>query len=155
MVQRRKEIVSSESNFSFTTKINGQDLFTVRGDDYDMFLKNIALAGSVPAISHLINLLDGSAPITEQAINTIQSVFPGSTVITPAPVAATANNVVAPSLGGGKTCAHGRMTAKQGTGNDGKTWRGYMCPAPQGATDKCKNAYIYPNMPEWHTFVVG
>jgi len=151
--------VSNESNFSFTTKINGQDLFTIRGDDYDEFLRNAALAGSVPAVSHLINLLDGSAPITEQAINTVQSVFPGSTVITSAPVAATAvataPSAVATDSGGGKSCAHGRMTAKQGTGKDGKTWRGYMCPAPQGATDKCKNIYIYPNQPEWHTFVAG
>lgn len=151
--------MSSESNFSFTTKINGQDLFTVRGDTYDEFLKNAALCGSHPAIANLINILDGTTTITEQAINTVQSVFPGSTVLTPTVVTptavATAPSAVATDIGGGKSCSHGRMTAKQGTGKDGKTWRGYMCPAPQGATDKCKNVYIYPNQPEWHTFVAG
>jgi hypothetical protein len=39
---------------------------------------------------------------------------------------------------GGKNCPHGKMTAIQGTGKDGKTYRGYFCPAPKGAFDKCK-----------------
>lgn len=151
--------MSNESNYSFTTKINGQDLFTIRGDSYDEFLQNIALAGSIPAVSHLINALDGTATITEQAIATVQSVFPGSTVLSAPAVAptavATAPSAVSTDIGGGKSCVHGRMTAKQGIGKDGKTWRGYMCPAPQGATDKCKNVYIYPSQPEWHTFVAG
>jgi hypothetical protein len=45
------------------------------------------------------------------------------------------------------------MTAIQGTGKDGKIYRGYFCPAPKGALDKCKNQYVNAGSPEWSTFV--
>ena len=58
----------------------------------------------------------------------------------------------APSIGG-RACPHGKMTAIQGTGKDGRMYRGYFCPAPKGAFDKCKNAYVRAGTPEWNTFV--
>jgi hypothetical protein len=45
------------------------------------------------------------------------------------------------------------MTAIQGTGKDGKIYRGYFCPAPKGALDKCKNQYVNAGSAEWSTFV--
>ena len=54
---------------------------------------------------------------------------------------------------GGRACPHGKMTAIQGMGKDGKPYKGYFCPAPKGAFDKCKNQYVVVQSPEWNTFV--
>ena len=54
---------------------------------------------------------------------------------------------------GGRNCPHGKMTAIQGMGKDGKPYKGYFCPAPKGAFDKCKNQYVAMQSPEWNTFV--
>jgi hypothetical protein len=47
---------------------------------------------------------------------------------------------VAPA-GGAQTCAHGEMVYKTGTSTKGP-WKGYMCPTPKGATDKCDPIFI-------------
>lgn len=54
---------------------------------------------------------------------------------------------------GGRNCPHGKMTAIQGMGKDGKPYKGYFCPAPKGAFDKCKNQYVAMQSPDWNTFV--
>ena len=54
---------------------------------------------------------------------------------------------------GGRNCPHGKMTAIQGMGKDGKPYKGWFCPAPKGAFDKCKNQYVTVQSPEWNTFV--
>ena len=54
---------------------------------------------------------------------------------------------------GGRNCPHGKMTAIQGTGKDGSLYRGYFCPAPKGAFDKCKNVYLKTTDAAWNTFV--
>lgn len=151
--------MSNEASFSFTTKVNGgTDLFTVRGDTWDEFNLNLMNASNNLGVRMLLDSLNGNPE--SEAVATITNTLGGTVVTQPAPAfqPAVAANVTPappanPTPGGGRACMHGKMTAKQGIGKDGKTWRGYMCPAPQGATDKCKNVYIYPNMPEWHTFV--
>ena len=42
---------------------------------------------------------------------------------------------VAPS-NGANTCRHGEMVYREGVSAKGP-WKGYMCAAPKGATDKC------------------
>ena len=54
---------------------------------------------------------------------------------------------------GGRNCPHGKMTAIQGMGKDGKPYKGFFCPAPKGAFDKCKNQYVNMQSPDWNTFV--
>ena len=154
--------MSNEANYSFTTKV-GADLLTVRGDTFDEFTTNAAMLYNVPAIKFLMDTLNGSiSEIT--AVATIESAFGPAITTSAAPAFAMSAPVASmvtvappanPVAGGGKVCVHGTMSRREGTGKDGKTWRGYMCSAPQGATDKCKNVYIYPNSPEWHTFVAG
>ena len=43
---------------------------------------------------------------------------------------------------GAKACKHGTMPYKEGVNAAGKAWRGYMCPAPRGATDKCEPIWV-------------
>jgi len=42
---------------------------------------------------------------------------------------------------GGNTCRHGVMALREGTSARGP-WKGYMCAAPKGATDKCDTIWI-------------
>lgn len=55
-----------------------------------------------------------------------------------APPAAFAAAVPAPA---GQTCQHGARTYKEGQGNNGP-WKGWFCPTPKGAPDKCKTVYV-------------
>lgn len=59
----------------------------------------------------------------------------------------------APSLGGGRSCKHGKMTGIQGPAKTGGIYKGYFCPSPQGATDKCRTVYVNKTDPDWNTFV--
>ena len=47
----------------------------------------------------------------------------------------------ATSANGGHSCRHGEMTYREGTGAKGP-WKGYMCPAPKGSTDKCQTIWV-------------
>lgn len=42
---------------------------------------------------------------------------------------------------GGHTCKHGEMVYREGVGAKGP-WKGYMCAAPKGATDKCSTIWV-------------
>jgi hypothetical protein len=50
---------------------------------------------------------------------------------TPVASASTGNNV----------CRHGAMAYREGVSSKGP-WKGYMCAAPKGATDKCDTIWI-------------
>ena len=73
----------------------------------------------------------------------------GASTAAPAPtvasVAAAFNATpVAVNISGisGQTCKHGSMTYREGTNAQGKSWKGHMCAAPKGATDKCETIWI-------------
>jgi hypothetical protein len=52
-----------------------------------------------------------------------------------------ATPVAAPASDGGNTCRHGVMSFREGTSSKGP-WKGYMCAAPKGATDKCDTIWV-------------
>ena len=43
--------------------------------------------------------------------------------------------------GGDQSCRHGVMSFRSGTSAKGP-WKGYMCAAPKGATDKCETIWV-------------
>ena len=47
----------------------------------------------------------------------------------------------APASDGGNVCRHGVMAFREGTSSKGP-WKGYMCAAPKGATDKCDTIWV-------------
>jgi hypothetical protein len=47
-----------------------------------------------------------------------------------------------PASEGSQSCRHGSMTYREGTNAQGKSWKGHMCPAPKGATDKCETIWV-------------
>ena len=152
----------SEAPISITVKTAAGSLVTVRaehGEELDQTIAN-GLAAIISATQELEAGIRGAvAPSqpkvdvqaafgsTITAVNYADGVSVSETTTTSAPVQS------APSLGGGRACAHGRMTPIQGMGKDGKPYKGYFCPAPKGAFDKCKNVYIKITDLEWNTFV--
>jgi hypothetical protein len=68
-------------------------------------------------------------------------------VAAPAPTVAAvaaafnATPVAAPASEGSQSCRHGEMALRTGTSARGP-WKGYMCAAPKGATDKCETIWV-------------
>ena len=143
--------MSSESNFSFTTKIDG-DLFTVRGDTFAEFVSNVSEASGSFAMANLLNVLNKESVInTEQAVANVVQQFPAATVVSdtglpPQAPAQTFAPVPPPQAAapaaptGEKTCAHGPMKL-QPAGISKKTGNPYnafwACQWPDRAT-QCK-----------------
>ena len=149
---------STEAPISITVKTTAGSLVTVRaesGDELDQIVAN-SIAAIASAAQELETAVRGaSAPVapapTAQSVaaalggNIIETgtTIPAQEYAQPAPMATL----------GGRACPHGKMTAIQGMGKDGKPYKGYFCPAPKGAFDKCKNQYVVVQSPEWNTFV--
>ena len=77
-------------------------------------------------------LSGGSAPVAAPAptVAAVAAAFNATPVAAaPAPV------------GGDQNCRHGVMAFRSGTSAKGP-WKGYMCAAPKGATDKCETIWI-------------
>lgn len=151
--------MSSESNFSFTTKVNG-DLFTVRGDTYDQFLANLTSASQVSGVMVLVDALEGrGAADMAVAVTAVQAAFPGATTVGADPFGNWTSNApaapvappVAPVSVGDKTCKHGVMVKRTGNGAKGE-WRAFFCPTPKGTPDQCSAEFAQRNTPEWSSF---
>ena len=96
----------------------------------------------------------GLADIAMNALNIRSTGVELSGGLTPAPVAAPAPTVAAVAaafnatpvaaaapVGPEQSCRHGVMAFRSGTSQKGP-WKGYMCAAPKGATDKCETIWI-------------
>ena len=147
---------STEAPISITVKSPAGSLITVRaetGEQLDQLVAE-ALASITSAYTELEGAVKNSASPAPMSANQVAASL-GASVIdnTPAPAPDAWASTSAPSIAGGRSCPHGKMTAIQGTGKDGKLYRGYFCPAPKGAFDKCKNVYARIGTPEWNTFV--
>jgi hypothetical protein len=160
-LSKEKIVPSTEAPISITVKTAAGSLVTVRAESGEELDQIVAL--SVHAIASAAQELEtavrgGTTTPTAQSVaaalggNIIDTI--GGTSV-PADAYANQQPVVAPPVAtlGGRACAHGKMTAIQGMGKDGKPYKGYFCPAPKGAFDKCKNQYVVVQSPEWNTFV--
>ena len=146
---------STEAPISITVKTTAGSLVTVRAENGEE-LDNI-VAHSIAAIASAAQELEAAVRGASAPAVSVQSVAAalGGNIIetgTTIPAQEYAQPAPVPSIGG-RGCAHGKMTAIQGMGKDGKPYKGYFCPAPKGAFDKCKNQYVANTSPEWNTFV--
>jgi hypothetical protein len=64
-------------------------------------------------------------------VESVAQAFGGTPVAAPA-AAPSSNN----------SCRHGVMTYREGVNAQGKPWKGYLCAAPKGATDKCDAIWV-------------
>jgi hypothetical protein len=150
-------VASTEAPISITVKTAAGSLVTIRaehGDELDQLVAT-SLDALRSAVTELEAAVKGVAPVAAPAPVMAPAQVAaalGASIIDNTPVDNGGWSTQTPSLGG-KNCPHGKMTAIQGTGKDGKTYRGYFCPAPKGAFDKCKNVYVRAGSAEWNTFV--
>ena len=144
---------STEAPISITVKTAAGSLVTVRAESGDELDNIIAL--SVHAIASAAQELESAVRGTPApSVTSVAQAFGGNIIETGAPIPAQDYTQPAPTpIIGGRNCPHGKMTAIQGMGKDGKPYKGYFCPAPKGAFDKCKNQYVTVQSPDWNTFV--
>lgn len=57
------------------------------------------------------------------------------------PISSAPSAQAAAPAGGNPTCRHGEMALRTGTSARGP-WKGWMCAAPKGATDKCETIWV-------------
>lgn len=146
---------STEAPISITVKSAAGTLITVRAETGNQ-LDNL-IVEALDAIKGAVTELEAAAknqssPAVMSPAQVAASLGASIVDTQPAPADSWASTS-APSIGGGRNCPHGKMTAIQGTGKDGRMYRGYFCPAQKGAFDKCKNVYARVGTPEWNTFV--
>jgi hypothetical protein len=77
----------------------------------------------------------GSAPVAAPTVASVAAAFGGT------PVVAVKEPNYNPQPPTSNTCRHGVMALREGTSARGP-WKGYMCAAPKGATDKCDTIWI-------------
>ena len=134
----------TESKFSYTGKLHGTELFTVRGDSLAEFKAN--LAGAVDAIAEATELqASRSRRVGQVAVTTQQDVVEvlqsqlGATVISETPTAPAAIEVIKDRYGNEWTYGHpdapalpdgrGRYAKKKGVSKAGKAYTGWFDPA--------------------------
>jgi hypothetical protein len=139
----------TEAPISITVKTAAGSLVTVRashGEELDQLVAN-GLDSIISAATELEAGIRGGQPA--MSVQSVAAALGGSVIETGTTIPAQEYT----SSIGGRNCPHGRMTPIQGMGKDGKPYKGYFCPAPKGAFDKCKNQYINMQSPDWNTFV--
>jgi glutamate/tyrosine decarboxylase-like PLP-dependent enzyme len=77
-----------------------------------------------------LELSGGAAPAPAPTVAAVAQAF-NATPVAAAPAPA----------GGANSCRHGVMAFREGTSSKGP-WKGYMCAAPKGATDKCDTIWV-------------
>jgi hypothetical protein len=149
-------VSSTEAPISITVKSAAGSLITVRAETGNQ-LDNL-VAEALEAIKAAVTELEAasknqSSPAPMSTAQVAASL--GASIVETGSTypAQEYNFPPTATIGGGKNCPHGKMTAIQGTGKDGKMYRGYFCPAQKGALDKCKNVYARVGTPDWNTFV--
>ena len=73
-------------------------------------------------------------------IGSVSQSFSGAPSVAPVRAAAPVASAPAPQ-GSANVCKHGPMAYKEGVSAKGP-WKGYMCQAPKGATDKCQTIWV-------------
>jgi hypothetical protein len=142
---------NAEAPISITSKTPAGSLVTIRantGEELDQLVA-LSLASISSAVTELEGATRGGAPAPVAQANLAYAAQAFGT----APVQDVPPFNPAPSLGGGRTCPHGKMTALQGPSKNGGIYKGYFCPSAQGDPTKCKTIYVQKHEPDWNTFV--
>lgn len=128
-----------------SSKLPDGRIFVVGGDSIDSFEQNLKAIVGEKKTADILDEMSASltgAGTMAQAVQNLQAI--GATVDhTAHPV----NPNTAPV---GRSCVHGAMTPRSGSGAKGP-WKGYFCPTPKGTPDQCSAQFIQRNDPAWAT----
>lgn len=124
----------TEKNYVVNVKTNRNTIITVRGDspaELGTNVNGLIQQGLNEHISILEDLFLGgsSAPVTQSPVALVAAAV-GGTVVAEVP----RPQAVAPAQSGGPACRHGQM---EWVAPANKPWKGWFCPQPKEATDKC------------------
>lgn len=147
----------SEKNYVINVKTKAGTIFTVRADSAAELNANVQDVVNNATNQFVVALEELLADSTSQAAPevVIQSAFPGATVVstptgttvpnTPVTVTTTPANipVSAPEpvaqTPSAPVCRHGQMSW---VAPANKPWKGWFCPQPKDATDKCPPQFV-------------
>jgi hypothetical protein len=136
-------------NFQVSSKLNDGRIFVVSSETYTGFAEAleqvVGIEESQDVLKTMATSLLGAPQSAVQAVSNIRDAFNVTIDHTAHP---TQTNTSGPA---GKTCKHGPMTPRTGSGAKGP-WKAYMCPSPKGTPDQCEPAWIRRNDPEWSSF---
>jgi hypothetical protein len=126
---------SESTKFQVNFKLADGTLVNLYAQDSAELESSLTTIQDTAALIHSVSQSLGSAP---QTGGYRRSFVPKSD----APVAQPASAESTPAVveGQSPSCKHGTMTFRTGTSARGP-WRGWMCAAPKGATDKCQTIW--------------
>jgi len=155
-----KENKVTEKNYVVNVKTTKGTIVTARGDSAEELMNNIEALikqGAGDVIAVLEQVLTGAPPVpavtpSYSAVDTVVDALGGTVVqeASFAPVPPPAYAAPAPSIAGTRTCSHGTMVTRKGSGAKGE-WKGYFCPTPKGTADQCTPQWVTKKDPEWNT----
>ena len=155
MEQGRK--VMTEKNYVVNVKTSKGTIVTARGDSAEELISNIeqlVKQGAGDVIATLEAVLTGTPAVSPSysAVDTVVDALGGMVVqeTSFAPVPPPAYAAPASSIAGTRTCSHGTMVTRKGSGAKGE-WKGYFCPTPKGTADQCTPQWVTKKDPEWNT----
>lgn len=137
----------SEANYSYTVKIAGQHLFTIRGDDWASFATNVDTvldhADLVAEKLTTLAALGNAAPLvnvdTTPPPQPAAAAAPGWGTPPPAQQQAAPPAFAQASV---PSCSHGPRIARSGSSAKGP-WKSWFCSAPQGTPRDQQCAAIF------------
>lgn len=142
----------TEKNYVVNVKTKNNTIFTVRADSAEELAANITSVVNLSVNDHVLALeelfLGAPAP---SAVDVVTQAL-GATVVGEqsfAPVPPPVTSAPPQTIAGSRTCSHGNMTARKGTGAKGE-WKAFFCPAPN-KSDQCTPVWLNRSMPEWNT----
>lgn len=154
----------AEKNYVVNVKTKIGTIFTVRADSAEelnaniMEVINFSVNDSVLALEELLTgITPAVATAPTNPVDTVLAAVGGTVISTeshgvaPVAFAPVAPPVQASPAVGDKTCVHGVMVKRTGTGAKGE-WRAFFCPTPKGTADQCSAQFANRNTPEWNSF---
>ena len=147
----------TEKNYVVNVKTSKGTIVTARGDSAEELISNIeqlVKQGAGDVIATLEAVLTGTPAVSPSysAVDTVVDALGGMVVqeTSFAPVPPPAYAAPASSIAGTRTCSHGTMVTRKGSGAKGE-WKGYFCPTPKGTADQCTPQWVTKKDPEWNT----
>ena len=132
--------MADNTAFQANFKLADGTLINIYADDAAKFEAQLAQVQDLATLIHSVSGSLGSAP--QGGVGYIKKQFPGATVVKPAITQINPlDDRVNPPIPSGNTCKHGAMVFKEGVSSKGP-WKGWMCPSPKGALDKCETIWI-------------
>jgi len=139
-------------NFQVSSKLPDGRIFVVAHETYAGFCEAlesvVGVTESQDLLTEMGKSLGGTPYNSSGAVDNIRAQFPNAQVDHTAHPTQTPASTVGPT---GKSCKHGVMSQRTGSGAKGP-WKAYMCPSAKGTPDQCEPVWLRRGDAEWNSF---